>query len=82
MKQVAAQQRLCALSKLVVEYKISCIPPQLESPGVCGKRALTKSEANHWDFEATDMGDEKVATQPESKRPATPVLESKKCLKY
>lgn len=41
-----------------------------------------KSEANHWDFEATDIELEKLATWLERKRFATPVLESKNHLKY
>jgi len=41
-----------------------------------------KSQVSHWGFEATDTGDEKLAIQPERKRSATPVLESKKHLKY
>lgn len=72
----------CALHEVVEKYKISCILPQVESPGSCGERALMKSEASHWDFEATDIWDEKLATQPKRKKSATPVLEFKKHLKY
>lgn len=41
-----------------------------------------ESEANHWDFEATDIGDKKLATQPKRKSVVTPVLEFLKQLKY
>lgn len=41
-----------------------------------------KSEASPWDFEAMDIGNEKLASQPEKKRSTTQVLESKKHLQY
>lgn len=64
------------------EMLVCCISSQVESPGICGKRALMKSEASPWDFEAMDIGNEKLASQPEKKRSTTQVLESKKHLQY
>lgn len=46
------------------EMLVCCIPSQAKSPGACGERGLMKSEVSPWDFEAMDIKNEKLATQP------------------
>ena len=44
-----------------------------ESPGVCGKGALIKFKADHWDFGAAATKDQKLTTHPKRKRSSPPM---------